>query len=221
MKGNDVRLRDGSVVHIREVEASDAPLLADGFARLSVESRQLRFLTGKSSLTPAELRYFTEIDHHDHEAFGALNPVDGRGLGIARYIRLVDDPQGAEVAVTVIDAWQRRGLGTELLTRLADRARQEGIHHFTGLVAAENVAVAALLRDTHGVRVIEHDQEAVEYEIDLPPRGLGDALHSLLQAFGRRQFRPPVAIRDTLLSLTPEDLAGHTRDPGRRAGPGS
>jgi acetyltransferase len=216
MNGNDVTLRDGSVVHIREVQSGDAPLLADGFARLSVESRQLRFLTGKSSLSPAELHYFTEIDHHNHEAFGALNPVDGRGLGIARYIRHLDDPQGAEVAVTVIDEWQRRGLGTELLTRLADRARQEGIRHFTGLVAAENVAVAGLLKDIRvGVRVAASDPETVEYAIDLPPRGLGYELRSLLRAFGRRQFRPPVSISDTLAGLTPEDLTGRASEAGR------
>ena len=209
MKGNDVTLRDGSVVHIREVQSGDAPLLADGFTRLSDESRQLRFLTGKSSLSPAELRYFTEIDHHNHEAFGAVNPVDGRGVGVARYIRHLHDPQGAEVAVTVIDEWQRRGLGTELLTRLADRARQEGIHHFTGLVAAENVAVAGLLKDIRvGVRVAASDDEAVEYAIDLPPRGLGEELRALLRAFGRRQFRAPVSIMDTLAGLTPEDLTG-------------
>lgn len=215
MKGNDVRLRDGSVVHIREVQSGDAPLLADGFARLSVESRQLRFLTGKSRLSPAELRYFTQIDHHNHEALGAVNPADGRGLGIARYIRHLDDPQGAEVAIIVIDEWQRRGLGTELLSRLADRARQEGIHHFTGLVAAENVAVAGLLRDTRGgVRVIEREPDAVEYQIDLPPRGLGDELRSLLRAFGRRQVNPPVPILDTLAVLTPRDLTGRTRGSG-------
>jgi GNAT superfamily N-acetyltransferase len=209
MKGNDVRLRDGSVVHIRAVRSGDAPLLADGFGRLSVESRQLRFLCGKFSLSPAELRYFTEIDHHNHEAFGAVNPVDGRGLGVARYIRHLHDPQGAEVAVTVIDEWQRRGLGTELLTRLADQARQEGIHHFTGLVAAENVAVAGLLKDIRvEVRVAAIDEEAVEYAIDLPPRGLGEELYSLLRAFGRHQFRPPVLISDTLAGLTHEDLIG-------------
>lgn len=215
MNGNDVSLRDGSVVHIREVRSGDSPLLVDGFARLSVESRRLRFLTGKSSLSPAELRYFTEIDHHNHEAFGAVNPVDGRGLGIARYIRHLHDSQGAEVAVTVIDEWQRRGLGTELLTRLADRARQEGVHRFTGLVAAENVAVAGLLKDIRvGVRVAASDDEAVEYAIDLPPRGLGEELHSLLRAFGRRQFRSPVSISETLAGLTPEDLTGDSPKAG-------
>jgi len=188
MRGEKAVLRDGSVVLIREVEAEDAPLLADGFTRLSDESRQLRFLTGKPNLTAAELRYFTHIDHHDHEALGAINPEDGRGVGIARYIRDAKDPEAAEVAVTVVDEWQRRGLGTELLDRLADRARQEGIRHFTALVGADNDAVVGLLEDgALGVQVIKRESSAVEYTIELPARGLGDALHEILRAFGRRQ----------------------------------
>ena len=215
VKGERVLLRDDSVVVIRQVRSGDAPLLADGFARLSAESRQLRFLTGKPSLTPAELRYFTEVDHHDHEALGALNPVDGRGLGIARYIRLAEDPEGAEVAVTVIDDWQGRGLATELLSRLADRGREEGIHHFTALVAADNAAVAGLLHGSRtGVGVTHRESGTVEYEITLPPRGLGDGLQAILRAFGRRQLRTPASIRRALAALTPEDFTGRGPGPG-------
>jgi GNAT superfamily N-acetyltransferase len=207
MRSDHAVLRDGSAVLIREVQAGDAPLLAEGFARLSFESRKLRFLTGKPSLTAAELRYFTDIDHHDHEALGALDPADGRGLGVARYIRDADDPERAEVAVTVVDDWQRRGLGTELLGRLADRARQEGIRHFTALVAADNSAVVGLLEGSSiGVRVIEREPGTVEYEIELPPSGLGEGLREVLRAFGRRQFEPPASIRDTLAGLTPGEL---------------
>ena len=209
MKANSVVVRDGSVVLIRQVQSGDAPLLAEGFARLSAESRRLRFLMSKSNLTPAELRYFTEIDHHDHEALGALNPVDGRGLGVARYIRHAEDPAGAEVAVTVIDEWQRRGLGTELLNRLADRARQEGICHFTALVSSDNAGVQGLLRESLvGARVTDRESGAVEYEIPLPLNGIGDELRALLRAFGRRQVKAPAPIHDTLMGLTPEDFTG-------------
>ena len=51
-----------------------------------------RFLSPKRSLSAAELRFLTEVDHHDHEAIGALSPADGRGVGIARYIRAPGDP---------------------------------------------------------------------------------------------------------------------------------
>jgi hypothetical protein len=92
--GRRVRLRDGSAVLIRPVRSSDAPLLAAGFARLSARSRWMRFLTVKNKLSPAELRYLTDIDHHDHEALGAQSR-DGRGVGVARYIRDGTDPHAA------------------------------------------------------------------------------------------------------------------------------
>src|SRR5262252_3672788 len=145
-KGKRVVLRDGSKVVIRQVQPADAPLLADGFARLSDRSRRMRFLARKDQLSAAELRYFTDVDHHDHEALGALDQMDGRGVGVARYIRDADDPHAAEIAVTIVDDWQGRGLGTELLTQLSRRARAEGIHRFTALVAADNQAIAGLLR---------------------------------------------------------------------------
>ena len=165
-EGTPVVLRDGSDVLIRQVRSTDAPLLADGFARLSAASRQMRFLGVKKQLSAAELRYFTDVDHHDHEALGALDRAGGRGVGIARYVRDVDDPQAAEIAVTIVDDWQGRGLGTELLARLSDRARREGIRRFTALADANNVAVAALLRNA-GAHLVRRGQGTVEYEITL------------------------------------------------------
>jgi len=163
-----VALRDGSAVLIRPVRSTDAALLADGFARLSPRSRQLRFLTRKKQLSSAELRYFTDVDHHDHEALVALNPADGRGVGIARYIRHARDPHAAEIAVTVVDDWQGRGLGTVLVARLSGRARSEGIRRFTALVAEDNVAVARMLRNT-SARLADQGLGATEYEISLTP----------------------------------------------------
>jgi RimJ/RimL family protein N-acetyltransferase len=170
-EGRPVVLQDGSAVLIRPVRSTDAALLADGFARLSAVSRQMRFLGVKKALSAAELRYFTDVDHHDHEALGALDRADGRGVGIARYIRDADDPQAGEIAVTIVDDWQGRGLGTELLAQLSDRACQEGIRRFTALADASNVAVAALLRNA-GARLVRHGRGTVEYEITLA-RGAG------------------------------------------------
>jgi EmrB/QacA subfamily drug resistance transporter len=167
--GKTVVLRDGSAVLIRQVQSADAPLLADGFARLSDKSRQMRFLTKKKELSPVELRYFTDVDHHNHEALGALNQADGHGVGIARYVRDADDPQAAEVAVTIIDDWQGRGLGTELLAQLSDRARHEGIRRFTALVAADNVTVARLLQNM-SANLVGRGRGFVEYEIALAPQ---------------------------------------------------
>ena len=166
--GRRVVLRDGSKVVIRQVHRADAPLLADGFARLGPESRRLRFLRRKDELSAAELRYFTDVDHHHHEALGALDHTGGRGVGVARYVRDTGDPLSAEIAVTVADDWQGRGLGTELLAQLSGRARAEGIHRFTALVSADNAAMTALLRSA-SADPVHREHGTVEYEITLAP----------------------------------------------------
>jgi len=165
-EGRPVVLPDGSAVLIRPVRSTDSALLADGFARLGAASRQMRFLGVKKELSAAELRYFTDVDHHDHEALAALDRASGHGVGIARYIRDADDPRAAEIAVTIVDDWQGRGLGTKLLARLSDRARQEGIRRFTALTDAGNAAVAALLRNA-GARLVRRGRGTIEYEITL------------------------------------------------------
>jgi len=160
-------LRDGSTVMVRPVQSTDASLLADGFARLSERSRSLRFLGRKDNLTVAELRYLTCVDHHDHEALGALSP-DGRGIGVARYIRDSEDPGRAELAVTVVDEWHGRGLGTKLLELLSDRARAEGVDRFTATVASDNIASIRLVRSAGGV-LVSGSRGTREYEIWLVP----------------------------------------------------
>jgi RimJ/RimL family protein N-acetyltransferase len=183
--GKRAVLRDGSEVLIRQVRSADAPLLADGFARLSAASRQMRFLSPKQELSPAELRYFTGMDHHDHEALGAVDHANGRGVGVARYIRRADDPQAADIAITVIDEWQGRGLGTELVAQLSERAREEGIRRFTALVAADNVAVAGLLRRV-GADIVRRESATVRYEIPLVP---GEGSHFARRPCGSEASR--------------------------------
>ena len=159
------QLRDGSLVLIRQIHAADVPLVADIFRQLSDDSRWMQFLAAKKELSAAELRYLTDVDHHDHEALAALD-LAGRGVGVSRYIRHTADPQAAEVAVTVADGWQRRGLGTELLIQLAERARQEGIGRLTAVASTGNAAAAGLLRTMHA-STVGREYGTVEYEINL------------------------------------------------------
>jgi ribosomal protein S18 acetylase RimI-like enzyme len=169
--GEVVELRDASRVLVRPVRSTDAPLLADGFERLSSRSRHMRFLIGKNALSAKELRYFTDVDHHDHEALGAIDASSGRGVGIARFIRAADDPHVADVAVTVVDEWQGRGLGTALMSRLSCRAQQEGIRCFSALVSVNNTAVLALLRRMDAdVDLMSYEHDVVTYEISLRAR---------------------------------------------------
>jgi hypothetical protein len=89
--GTQVVLRDGSAVVIRQAH-SDAPQLADGFARLSAAFRWMRFLRFQKKLSAAARRY-SKVDHPDHQALAALDDRTGRRVGVARYVRHADDPQ--------------------------------------------------------------------------------------------------------------------------------
>ncbi len=204
--GDRIVLSDGSVVVIRQVHREDAPLVRDGFARFSAESRRLRFLSDKPRLTESELKYFTEIDHHDHEAIGAVHETDGRALGIARYVRDTGRPDTAEVAVAVVDEWQGLGLGTELVTRLMARAQDEGIRHFTALVAVDNEVMVKLLQDLGGeLRATPDGVGAVEYTLTPAPDGPpGHEAVALLSAFGHRKLAPPSSLRGSLAALIPK-----------------
>jgi GNAT superfamily N-acetyltransferase len=164
----EVALRDGSRVEIRAVGPTDKSGLASGFERLSERSRYRRFLSPTPELTPRQLAYFTDIDHHDHEALVAIEPASRYGVGVARYVRSRDDPEEAEFAVAVADDWQGRGLGTALLRHLAARAREEGITWFTGLVLAENRSMLDVLGALGDVEERQGESGTIEVRLHVP-----------------------------------------------------
>jgi len=141
-----VRLKDGTEVVIRPLVATDRAAYLDTVQRVGDESRRRRFLGPKPSLSEAEIRYFVEVDHHDHEALIAFDALTGRGLGVARFIRERKDPSAADTAITVVDAAQGHGLGGVLLARIAERAREEGVEHLHADVSLDNRPMLEMLR---------------------------------------------------------------------------
>jgi RimJ/RimL family protein N-acetyltransferase len=141
------RLPDGAPVLIRPIRADDKRMLTDGLRRLSDESVHRRFLTPKRSFSRAELRYLTEVDGRDHVALVVESPAQPvrRLIAVGRFVRLADDPDAAEVAITVGDDWQGRGLGSILGEHLAHSARNRGIRRFTATMAAHNVPAHRLM----------------------------------------------------------------------------
>ena len=141
------RLPDGAPILIRPILADDKRMLENGLRHLSPSSVQRRFLTPKRSFSRAELRYLTEVDGRDHVALVAEyhgEPVR-RLIAVARFVRLHDDPEAAEVAIVVADDWQRRGLGSLLSQQLAARARGRGIRRFTATMSGDNTPAHRLM----------------------------------------------------------------------------
>lgn len=197
-------LPDGTQLLIARLTPDDAPVLADAFARLSTESRRLRFLTSKPSLSEAELRYLTTVDGHNHEALAAIDPDTRRGVAVARFVRDEHDPTRAEAAITVTDDWQRRGVGKLLLERLSDRARAEGVTHFTALVSTDNRGMKALVKHLgETVRVSRVAGGVLEYEIALGPSGLAAQLEAALRAAASGHLELPPRLREVLRALVP------------------
>jgi GNAT superfamily N-acetyltransferase len=132
-----ITLSDGSKLVVRPIVPEDKAAIVAGFERMSPESRYRRFFAPLDRLSERDLAYLTEVDHHDHEALIGFDAATREPVGVARYIRS-DAPTEAEVAVTVVDDWQGRGVATALLERLTARAHEEGITHFLALVLTEN-----------------------------------------------------------------------------------
>jgi GNAT superfamily N-acetyltransferase len=164
--GERVSLRDGSLVVVREVRPEDKPLFVAGWERFGETSRLRRFMGVKQHLTLEDLAFFTDLDHDDHEALGAIDPAAGEGLGVARYIRDPRRPDTAEAAVSVIDPWQGRGLGGVLLERLRARACEQGITRFTAELRADNRAMLRLFEHL-GRTDVRRDAGDLELDVDL------------------------------------------------------
>jgi GNAT superfamily N-acetyltransferase len=170
--GDLTLLRDGTRVLVRPLEPGDRDALAQGFARLSPESRRLRFFATIESLSEAQLDYLTDVDHENHDAVAVLLVDDdgrpGEGVGVGRWIRLPDDPTKAEIAVTVLDEYQGRGIGTLLLGTLATRAMERGVEILFARVLWENIGWLETLRSL-GARVEADEPGVARIEFDLSP----------------------------------------------------
>jgi GNAT superfamily N-acetyltransferase len=156
-------------LEIRPITPGDKADLASALEESTSDAIYRRFLGPHGPLSAAELRYLTEVDHHDHEALVAIDPESGRGVGVARYVRDPKRRDSAEVAFAVLEAWQGRGVGKALMRGLADRARQEGVSRFTALMLAHNSPMQHLLAELGPTQVLSREAAAVELAVALPP----------------------------------------------------
>jgi acetyltransferase len=157
-----ISLSGGERLDVRPIREGDKPLLRQLHESLSPESQYKRFLSPVPQLSDQMQCYLTECDHHVHEGLFAFDHETGTPVATARFIRCGDAAADtAEFAITVTDAWQRRGVGTALFRLLADRAREEGIRHLVGDVLSTNTAMHHVMRD-YGPTTVKAREAGVE-----------------------------------------------------------
>lgn len=201
-----VTLENGERLCVRRVRPSDKARLVRAFEGLSSLSRYRRFLAQKSALSDADLRFFTEVDGQDHYALVAVAPetagCDGEVVGAARYIRLDAQPDTAEIAVAVVDAHQRRGIGRLLLERLRQAAYQRGIRRIRVHLLAENLPVRRLLEALFGDQPLECEGEIISGDIPLFAPESENASAARAPAFELLRLAAEGVVMPVSLSLT-------------------
>ena len=208
-----VTLRSGDVVRLRQVRPGDGPALARAYANLGEQSRYRRFFTVMPELPEATLKQAAEVDHEDHEALVAVPLLSPEIAGECRFVRCPDQPDTAELGVTVLDAWQGRGLGSALLARLSERALEVGIGYFAAEVLAENRSMLALLASLGPVET-SSPGPVVSARVDIaepPPPTTQDLLDLLIAAARGDIVIIPASLRR--LIRVPEEFAHIVRLP--------
>lgn len=143
MNERTIRLRGDERITVRSMTAGDADAVRTAFDHLSPASLRSRFFTPMPRLPRSVAADLTLVD--DRRI--VLLALDGAGevIGEARAVRLRHDPTSAEVAVTVDDAHQHRGVGSALMRVLRQEAERAGIERLTGHILTDNAAAQALL----------------------------------------------------------------------------
>jgi RimJ/RimL family protein N-acetyltransferase len=165
-----LELTDGTTVDVRPIAPEDEPLLHEAVAAMSERSVYFRFFSPLKRLPDALAHRLAVVDHKDRFALVATShrPANKeRILGVARYDR-VPNTDVAEVAVAVVDEYQRRGLGGALLAILAHAAREHGIKSFTLIVLPENRQMLGLLRKMGWIHHAKLSGGVYDISFDLP-----------------------------------------------------
>lgn len=161
-------LPDGRQIAFRPVAPADEPLIAEAIRTASRRTLLHRFFIPLRGLAPEELRRMLTIDpSREFCLVGEWRDGSHQRLVCgARYVR-TDIPTVAEIAITVHDDFQGRGIGRHMLKLLFERGRADGIHTFVADVLAENAPMLHLLRSIAPKRRSIFADGVVHVEFDL------------------------------------------------------
>ncbi|KUI29410.1 acetyltransferase [Mycobacterium sp. IS-1496] len=159
-------VRDGSEFFIRPVLPGDNERTINGPVEFSSETLYRRFQSARKP-TPRLMAYLFEVDYADHFVWVMTDGADGPVVADARFVRDEGDPATAEVAFTVGDDYQGRGIGTALMYALVVAASYDGVRRFTARVLTDNYAMRRIL-DRFGAKWHRDDLGVVTTTVDVP-----------------------------------------------------
>src|SRR5437879_3410435 len=165
-----IEVRDGTKLHLRPIVAEDEGLLHEAVAAMSERTVYFRFFSPMKRMSDALAHRLAVVDYNDRFALVATTTKPAhkeRIVGVARYDR-VPSTEIAETAVAVIDEYQRRGLGSALVSILGKVAREHGIKTFTLIVLPENQQMLGLLRKMGWIHHAKLTGGVYELSFDLP-----------------------------------------------------
>lgn len=159
-----IRVRDGTLLMLRPVLPGDTERTVHGHVHFSSETLYRRFMSARLP-TPALMHYLSEVDYVDHFVWVVTDGDDP--VADARFVRDEADPTVAEVAFTVADAYQGRGIGTFLIGALSIAARVNGVERFSARMLSDNAPMRAIM-DRHGAVWQREDVGVITTVIDVP-----------------------------------------------------
>jgi acetyltransferase len=165
---SDWLLEDGTPVKLRPMKPEDEPLVADFLASCSEETIYFRYFRRIKKWTHDMLIRFTQNDFDREIGIMAVGAPPGPEvmMGVSRLVT-TPDRQSAEFAIIVADAWHGKGLGSKLIQRLIEVARDMGVKKLWGAVLSENHPMLALAQK-HGFTLKKDAEgETVHLEITL------------------------------------------------------
>ena len=160
-------------MHLRPIVPADEPLLHEAVAAMSERTVYFRFFSPIKRMSDALAHRLAVVDYNDRFAIVATTHRPSgkeRIVGVARYDR-ARGTDVAELAVAVIDEFQRRGLGGALLAELARVARTHGIKTFSLIVLPENREMLDLLRKMGWIHQAKLVGGVYEISFELPEPG--------------------------------------------------
>jgi RimJ/RimL family protein N-acetyltransferase len=177
-----VVLRDGSKVFVRPVRMTDEEALQRLFYELSSDSSYRRFMSHKSAHPHEEMQQLVDSNYDSNMALVVCDPESGELVGMARY-DVDPSTRLADIAFVVRDDWQRRGIGTLLIRRMAEIARARGLLGFTANVLASNKPM--LLVFQHSGFAVRSHFDGSTYDLELsftePRRSVPSPAHTTSQ----------------------------------------